>query len=348
MVSNAPSRGHSWMISVSAADRNAPATRAAAPVAGRRVGGDQPSPGPQARHQRGQPARRLVVLQAAHVFDHQRGQAHRGRAAARPPRCATSSARCCLWARRRARSAIGRVSGSTSTSTRPAVRDGVAQPRRPDHHDRRAPFRPAQHRRQRRGAAERAGEQGSLDAHLPSSGRKPIMSEPTSMSVLRSARAGGAARQDRRQGPLAAAPRGRGLARTEGDRRDDRSAGVAASGRPAPADDARRAGRPDDRRRRGTRAGGRALAGGIRVHAGARGRHAGARTRRALRGPFIGVDRRPGGGAGGRPVPVADRRRPRRGAGGRAFGARLGPLPRRGRLSRAARAGHRPRSASRC
>ena len=107
----------------------------------------------------------------------------------------------------------------------PRGRDGVAQPRRPDHHDRRAPFRPAQHGRQRRRAAERARKQGSLDAHLPSSGRETYHERADIHDVLRSARPGGAARQDRRQGAVAAPPRRGRVARAEGDRRDDRSAG---------------------------------------------------------------------------------------------------------------------------
>src|SRR6185436_6821706 len=52
----------------------------------------------------------------------------------------------------------------------------------PDHRDRRAARRPAQHGRERRRAAQCTRKQRSLDAHLPSSGRDPIMSEPASMT----------------------------------------------------------------------------------------------------------------------------------------------------------------------
>ena len=155
MVSNAPSRGHSCTMSVSAADRNAPATRAAAAVLEVASAAMSLPPG---RRQGTSAANQRLASSSWRPPTFSTTSAGRtlrpsGSSAAAS---ATSSARFCLCARRRARTAIGRASVSTSTSARPAVATAAPSHGGPITTTGARPSVQRSTRRQRRRTAERA------------------------------------------------------------------------------------------------------------------------------------------------------------------------------------------------
>jgi hypothetical protein len=134
-VRSAPSRGHSWTISTSAAERQAAA-------------------GTQARHQRRDPAGRLVVGETGHVLDDQRQE----RAAAQRQLGGRQRdlERAPLLLRAFAGAqGLGQKLGLDQQQRSPAARHRIAQPGRAEHDHRGAIGRPAQQRLQRWLASER-------------------------------------------------------------------------------------------------------------------------------------------------------------------------------------------------
>ena len=342
MVSNAPSRGHSWTISVNAADRNAPATRAAAALL--EVASAAMSRPPGRRHGTSAASQRVASSSC-------RPPTFSTTSAGNTPRPSGSSARRDRHVERAlllVRATPGAHRDRARLRTRPARAPAPRSRRRRPATAARSPRRGARPSVQRStaanvGALPSAPEsKGPLTPIFLLRGRKPIMSEPTSMTFC--VRLGPGAPPDKIGG------KARSLLR------------LAEAGLPVPKAivvttdllASLRAGGPHLPMTLAAPGALTTVEGAARALAAAPWpegfAYALAReidtlvpepgARYAVRSS-ASIEDEAGVLAAGLFL-SRDRRRARRGAGGGACGARVRALPGGGRLSRAARAGHRP------